>query len=305
MTPTHPTPHPTPRLTPHPTLTRTFHRAGMMTRRVSPMRGGFILPMVVLLTFLMALVIAVILERQAAHALTVRRVAGQYDAHHTRRGLSEVIEAWVRSGQTKPMRERLGPDGLAMTIELAGGLSGRSQGPHTVALYLEDGQQSVLSDFTGLSGDLLLDAKLMFEAFRSISGNTRLQRTLGPVAVSAMSAPREMLIAAAMAAGTSGSPEAFAEAVLAQRDPGPLSAQAVQQAGSEAGYQGEALQRLIRLVAPETTLWRLRADVSAGGRLVDRYLGYAIVHGAGRRDRLSSGATRRGSILQLEQVLVD
>lgn len=268
-------------------------------------RGGFILPMVVLLTFLMAMVIAVILERQAAHSLTVRRVAGQYDAHHTRRGLSEVIEAWVRSGQTKPMRERLAPDGLAVTIELPGGLSGRTQGPHTVGLYLEDGQGTVLADFTGLSGDLLLDAKLMHNAFRAAGGSSRDERMLGPVAVSAESAPRELLTAAAQAAGATGNPEAFADAVLAQRDPGPITPQSLQQAASEAGYQAEELQRLLRLVAPETSLWRLRADVSAGGRLVDRYVGYAIVHGSGRRDRLSAGTTRRGSILQLEQVLLD
>src|SRR5262249_23640476 len=70
---------------------------GLMARRGREHRPAFALPMVVLLTLVAAVTLTVILERQAADALTVRRQIGNYEAQHVARGLGEILETWVNS----------------------------------------------------------------------------------------------------------------------------------------------------------------------------------------------------------------
>ncbi|MFY7895702.1 MAG: hypothetical protein ACOVP8_05680, partial [Phycisphaerales bacterium] len=96
-------------------------------------RGGFALPLVVLLTVIAGILLAAMLDRFGTQQTFAQRQLEQYRDHHIARGLQEAMQAWVNSidTQTQSLKASLGERGKAFDLELDG---------QRVTVYLEDGQ---------------------------------------------------------------------------------------------------------------------------------------------------------------------
>ncbi|MEK6701463.1 MAG: hypothetical protein AABZ53_04310 [Planctomycetota bacterium] len=262
------------------------------------------MPLVIMITVSLTLLTAVVMSRQSAHGLSARRQIGLLESHHVKRGIQGAIDAWLRRGQSRPFRERIGPDGLIAEIEVSDGITPSATGTEKVRLSVIDAQDKVLVDFSGLQGQTLLDARDFAGSFKERSPEefARQTRTLGPVAVSAASASAEVLSAALFAVTESANEGSeFVSSVMSMRGAGPMNPQAFNQAIIDAGLTPEKQSKLLRLVVPETSLWKLRADIVRGDTVIDGYDGLLLTEGRGPRMAGSSGSQRRSAILTLDR----
>ena len=99
---------------------------------------GFAMPVVIVLAMVVAIMAALMLERQAAQRLAVQRQLNQYRDHHFQRGVREVVGAWTDTLGGQPIEKMVDIDGHALDIAMAD--SG------WLSVYLYDGQGSTLSD---------------------------------------------------------------------------------------------------------------------------------------------------------------
>ncbi len=261
------------------------------------------MPLVVMITVSLTLIAAVMLSRQSANALSVKRQIGLLESHHTKRGIQSAIDAWFKRGQSRSFRDRIGPDGLIAEIEVPDGITTGATGIEKVRLFVTDAQDKVLADFSGLQGQTLLDARDLAGTFKERSPELfqTQTRTLGPMSVSAASASPEVLLAAVYAVTESANEGSnFVASVLKLRGDGPIDAQAFNQAVIDAELTPEKQAKLLRLVAAETLLWRLRADVVRGDTVVDGYDGFLLSESRGGRNA-GGGGQRRSSILTLDR----
>jgi hypothetical protein len=272
---------------------------------------GFVMPLMVLLVLVVGLSLSVYLTRQSQHSLTVRRQVDQYEAHHVGRGLSEIIDAWIRDSLRgrRAIKDILGENGHAFDITIPEGLSGRGRS-ETVRIRLKDGQGTVLSDLSGLAGQPLSDAKDLLSALREVAGDRAKasHRRYGPVQISIQSASREVLVAAATAAGAGANADSFLGSIeRSLGDRTTLSADSIRVAATDAGFQPDVAAKLQRLLSADTSFWQIIAEVRVsnglgGDTMVDRYVGYAqISSSGGRRERSSSGWSRHGTILVFDR----
>lgn len=249
---------------------------------------AFALPLVVILSMVATMAIAVMLERQGQQTRsTIRQMRWTQD-RHLERGVREVTGAWL-TGASRRLPEIARGGGHALDLTMDGG--------RTIRLDIEDAQGSILSTFEGVS-----DAELPFAegAYDSIlmrvgDGQTleRWTRPVGPVAISAVSAPEEVLAAAVAPMMGDGQASAMARDIVQARE------------GSESGTGTQWLRRIIadyasdmedrrtlqRMIVGEPGLWRLRISVKdERGDIGSMY--EAVVHVDGReiRQRADSGA---------------
>ncbi|MCA9298618.1 MAG: hypothetical protein KDA28_06100, partial [Phycisphaerales bacterium] len=105
-------------------------------------RPAFAIPMVILLTIVMSLMIAVMLERNGAQRLQVRRTLESYNDHHMKKGVQEIVNAWLRTLPNAPLAELLGEDGKIVEISMLDGVR--------LTIFLEDGQRSIRYDASSI-----------------------------------------------------------------------------------------------------------------------------------------------------------
>jgi len=271
-------------------------------------RRAFIMPMVLLLTLMVGVIVASLMERQSAYSLTSRRQVGQYESHHIARSINSAVEAWLQTVRGRPIREMIDSEGKLVEIRCDGGFGPRSGGSETLRLFLKDAQDRVRVDFAGLTGQTLQDAQRLVRAAKDALGDDLggLSRALGPVAVSAGSASQELIEAAVSAAtDSSTSGTGFVSTLLELRGQGPLTAQAFNQALIDGGFTPEQQASVARLVASDTTFWSLRVDVVQGDRVVDRYEGYLSSTPQGRGAGSGAATSRRGNVIGLERIRLD
>lgn len=272
------------------------------------MRRGFIMPLVLMITMALTLAAAFILQRQSTQSIIIRREVGQYESHHTTRGVADVIDAWMSGGgRYRSFRDRIDADGRILDITVPDGLSANSKGGDILRLFVKDAQGALLADFSGLTGQTLRDARDALDALKaeSPSGWNRLTRVIGPVTISLTEAPREVL--SALVQGITGSihdGQGFVTSVLKARDEGPIDAQVLNQCILDADLTPELQAKLTRMVTSETTFWALRVDVLRGGTaLVGRYEGYlTTTQGAAARASPGGQPSRKGHVQNLRWV---
>jgi hypothetical protein len=271
-------------------------------------RRAFVMPLVLMLTMVLTLSAAFIIQRQNTQYTVTRRHVAQYDAHHTTRGIADVIDAWLSGGgRYKSFRDRIDGEGRILEISVPDGLSARSSGPDMLRVMLEDGQGTLLSDFSGLTGQTLLDAKRALDALKADNPGEWRQftRPMGPVTVSVVEAPREVL--SAMVQGITESTlegQGFVASLMSARDAGPVDAAALNQAMLDAQLPPEQMAALQRVLTSETTFWKLRIDVLRGGtERVARYDGFLSSMTASRTN--NPGQSRKGHVMNLRAVALD
>lgn len=271
-------------------------------------RRAFIMPLVLLLTMAVTVIVATLIERQSAHALTSRRQAGQYEAHHVARSINSAVEAWLQTVRGRNIREMLDNQGKLVEIRCEEGFGPRSSGPETMVLYLKDAQDTVRTDFAGLTGQSLQDAQKLAVAAKDALGDAfaSKSRALGPIQISAASAPQQLLEAAiAAATDSSNNSTNFIQSLMTQREKGPLTAQAFNQALVDGGFTPEQQAAVSRLIVADTTFWALRVDITSGSRVVDRYDGYLNSTPSGRGAGTGAATSRRGNVVALKRTQQD
>lgn len=273
----------------------------MMTRpRCQP---GFALPMVILLAMVVGLMAAVMLERQGAQRLSVARQLSTYRAHHLGRGVREVVSAWLVSITGQPIENMLGPGGLVLTIT--------TPERQTIQVWMEDGQGSALTDLSGLSGDDLAAARALRDHLETLDRgriDPAWVRAVGPVAISAKSAPEELVRGLALVVTQMKvRATSFTRSIREAREDGDISEADIGQAAEHAGFSPEQKTRMMRLLTAKPDLWLVRAAFSSPdrptdpSRVVSRYEGRVQLGGAGVA-ALGSGLMQSlGSFLSWEE----
>ncbi len=259
-----------------------------------PRRRGFALGIVLLLSVVASVLVGIMLERQLTQSLMVQRQVDRIANHHFERGMAEVLDQWIRTLGARDLREALGDEGLAFSLETESGARLR--------FFLEDGQGTALADVAGLSGDQRSTAVGIIARLARTSGGdlTSVTRPVGPVAVCAASASEEVLAAVIGAAASDDAASGLASAIVSSRDQGKIEPAQLKKLIDDSGLEPPDKERLEAALVAFPSLWRFAVVPDSGkpqGERV-RYVGWAMA-GVGRE---SSGAFRRiSAILSIEK----
>src|ERR1051326_3702558 len=141
-----------------------------------------------------------------------------------------------------------------------------------LAIYMFDGQGSVLIDPTGLLDQDRTDCLGILTALAPIAGDNpdpSWTRTVGPVKICAASAPAEVLEALAnYAAGGGRNGRRFADSIIKARNSQELMQADIQTAESAADLTAEQRQIVDRLVVIKPEMWNMVIDVYQPGQQV-------------------------------------
>lgn len=119
--------------------------------RTSPRlcRRGFALPLVILLTLVVSLGVAVLMQRNSTGYLAARRQADGYIRHHAGAGMREMVNRWLTTVRGR-LKESIESTGLAFSLDLPDGAR--------IMVYFDDAQGSVLARpdaYTGRRREIL------------------------------------------------------------------------------------------------------------------------------------------------------
>lgn len=260
-------------------------------------RRAFALPVVLLLVLIAGIVISAMMQRHVTQVMTTQRESLQYTFHHASKGAQEAIEAWLRqSGATRNMYEALDSDGHAFDLTIDG---------MTVKVSLYDAQDSVLVELAGLSGTLREAGLNIIDELRTVAGAgaARFTRREGPLAVSANSAPREVLLAAVNAITDGVGSDALVSEVMHARENGTITVQNLNDVYTQADVEPELRNKLGMVLTAQTTLWRVVAEAQDSsavytGRPNRRFCGLVMLSGSlGGNPRDRAAALQRNSLI--------
>lgn len=252
---------------------------------------AFALPMVVMLTAVAGVMIGVLLDRQSAEALSVRRQIDEYREHHFGRGAKEIIDYWLRTRGNKPVRDLLDAGGKALDVTLADGT--------VITLRLFDAQGTLNADRATLAAAGIPAPRRALDELASAVG-PRLQaltRKLGPIEVSLASASPEVISAIVNANVSPDKQSDLTAALLDVRAQGGVSPEDLSQALNGVGLENAERDAITRMIAAEPTFFRAILEArTRDGRAIARYGGYAVIGNMMQRGQGDAGA-RRTSIL--------
>jgi hypothetical protein len=271
-----------------------------MRRRAS--RPAFALAIVVLLAGVVVIACAIMLERHAAGRLNLQRELKVYEAHHAGRGLSEVTTAWIMQIPTGAVSQLLGEEGHAFDLVL----DDRS----VVSVSLVDGQGTLLADPSLVASGEREDLIGIRDQLLTLTGYTipaPMLRQVGPLKISAMTAPEELLEAVILHVTGGEGAEGFVRQVLGERADGELKDLDLSKAINDAGLSGPARTQLRRLLSAEPTLWQVKAELTPRGARepTEVYVGMAIIEPRGGIRGRGSTFSPWGPFLSWERVEVD
>jgi hypothetical protein len=238
------------------------------------------MPVVILLTLVVGIMAAVLMQRISTQDLTVRRELEAYRSKHFERGVREVVGEWTTSLIGQPLASMVDADGHALDLELPDG--------SVASVYMFDGQGSVLAEPQGLTEEQRHDGAGIIRALHVLSGGTpdpSWFRPVGPLRVSAMGAPEEVLRAIGMYATRGRGGGGFAAALVEAR----RGSEELQQADLDAAMSAEEMdaeqkQVINRLIALKPEVWGVLVEVyGRRGELVARYAGRFTLPGDGSR----------------------
>jgi len=266
----------------------------------NPHRRGFALPMVIAIMVIATTILGAILVRHSGSQSTVKRHLDAYLDHHTARGMQEAVAAWLNGNANAPMRELLDFDGKAFD------LIGEDGG--VVSVYFEEAQDTALAQFAGLSPQELQLAAGVIDALREDLGPqaARFTRKEGPMTISVLSAPREVLEAAARSVvGGARADDVAIELMRIREDPEPTDGK-LNEAFANLSVTPEDRAKLLQIVTAEPALWRVTIVSSTGAGEPVRYRALTMVPGGRRRSgaagAAAGGVRRSSSFLSWEKV---
>lgn len=252
---------------------------------------AFALPMVIMLTAVAGIMIGVLLDRQSAQALSVKRQVDEYREHHFGRGAKEIIDYWLRTRGNKPVRELLDPSGKALDVTLADGT--------VISLRLFDAQGTLNADRATLAAAGMPGPRRAYDELAATAGQRLplLTRKLGPVEVSLATAPPEVIAAIVNANVSPEKQSDLAAALMELRGRTSIAAEDLSEALNGIGLENSERDAISRLVAADPTFFRAILEArSPDGRTTARYGGYAVIGNMVQRGKADAGA-RRTSIL--------
>lgn len=258
--------------------------------------------MAVMVVLVLTTLLSVMLERHVAQLLSSRRQLDAYAFGQTTRGISEALDAWIRSNGNNPIAGALDSDGLAFTLSTDSG--------QVVRIYLRDGQGLALSELSGLSGDTLqLGYDVVDRLVKEQHSRARqLVRREGPLAVSVNSAPKEVLRAVIEAADVEKSAGDLLGTLVSMRDSqGTLSPDDLTKAIQNAVPDGPSRTQINAMLTANPALWRVEvtAESRSTGQLTAHYQAWALITrtaAPGQGDR-ASAIDRPSSIFGWEPVV--
>jgi len=212
--------------------------------------------MVMLLVLVTGVAVAVMMERQVAQAMTVRRQLEQYQFHHAAKGAQEAIEAWIRSsGASRSLQDALEPDGFAFDLAFQTG--------ETVRVSFFDGQDNALIEMAGLTADAQETARaiLLELSSREGAGARNFIRRDGPLAVSVNAARPEVLFAVVNAITEGEGTQDIVDEIIHQRSQGPLTGAILNEIYSRTTLLPETRSRLTSVLTAQPSLWRVVAQI--------------------------------------------
>ncbi len=235
-------------------------------RRVKRARG-FALPLVMLVGLVSAMIIVLLLERSTSLRLALKRQTNEYAMYHTQAGLTEFLRWWGTAFRLPTPNSYI--QGSTLGFDMAADAGGSLQ----VRLFDEQGrvrrrtaQESVRDIATA---EIFNRAALMIARDNPSTWNS-LIRDRGPSRVHINSAPREVLVALAMAVSKDANGQAFADAVLEARQKEPInSVEKLIQATSTSELKSPERDRLDACFSLTCEYWRVEARaVSSSGEPV-------------------------------------
>lgn len=224
--------------------------------RLNQSPAGFVLPMVLLVMVVGTLMTAVMLNRQSVQSSAVRRELDQYQEHHGVKGLTEVLQAWLSTIRNQAVTDVIGGDPHVLDLILAD--------KSRVSVYLSDGQSQALSSFAHLSPeDREYGNEIMANLSLVVAGDQleAMTRPVGPVAVNAQTAPREVLDAVVRYASGGLDPQDMVADLMRLRQTEALTAASISQIAADAGLDAEARGMFNRLLTATPSIFRIRVEV--------------------------------------------
>jgi hypothetical protein len=233
------------------------------------MRRAFVMPVVILLALVASLTVTVVLNRNSVRTNGVENELRSYVQDHRQRGIREVISTWLQYTGRQSIEDIVTEDGLAFTLDFSG--------DRTLKVWLFESQTTALVNPSGL-GPMQPDVSVIsLTRQREIASATRLAlqsmnpsyvaslgRQAGPLAVSAHSAPIEVIEALTMATiGDEAVAEAFARELVRLRDSGnEITRLGLLDLAREAGVSDDEQPKLTSLWTTRPTLWSVRAELT-------------------------------------------
>lgn len=221
-------------------------------------RDGFALLLTVLVFAIGTIMIGVMIDRQFSSTNSTRRHLDQHVGHHASRGLQECVEQYLMPFLSDSIEAQMGPDGHLLDFVLQDG--------RVIRVYLIDGQGAMLSDLTALTDASQRETGLAAMAhLRELMGRRRpppeLLRRYGPLAVSAVTAPKEVLEAMLVATLGPGGASRLAAEIVSQRERDGLDATGLSEAIGRVAREGEARAAIEALLTVSPVLWNGRIEI--------------------------------------------
>lgn len=257
----------------------------------------------ILLALVAGIVAAVVLETQGDQRQVVERELHDYQSHHFERGVREVVGSWTDTLIGQPIKNLIGDDGHVLDLTTPDG--------YYCAVYMFDGQGSVLTSPAGLNEQDREDAGGILDQLGQLTGDNPDPDTLrpvGPVQVCLASAPDEVLQAVASYAAGPRAGQQFAKRIEDARAKQDLAQPDIETAMNAADVKADQRTVLQRLVTLQPQLWAMVVDVydpskpSRDGTPTVRYLGRFQLPGQGGRQ---SSLQSLGKFLSWEELPVE
>lgn len=258
-------------------------------------RGGFALPLVILLTLVVSLAVAVLMQRNGTGYLAARRQADSYIKAHAGLGIREMVSRWLTQVRGR-LSDSLESDGFAFTLVLPGG--------DHIDVYLDDAQGSALARSDALTGRRreiieMMNAYLDLLEYGPIgaapgqrpppraqtggAGDLPLRRMYGPSEISLKTAPREVLEALAAAVADPKQTVAIADTIIRKREGHDgtrvQEVDEITRSLREVGVDDEAIREIGLMLVATPKLYKVTAELrGSGDRLLDKAEGLLEVN---------------------------
>jgi hypothetical protein len=281
---------------------------------------AFALPLVVILTMVAALMIAMMLERHGTQRLAVQREIDGYQTFHGSRGIREAVMLWMTDAKRGPITAALDRSNKAFDLDLADG--------SVASVYLFDGQGKALGETSSLTGDDLQTAEGILSALHDApakpasrgprsnrgaaappnappgdDGLHPFTRSVGPLTVSALSAPPEVLTAVLSYVSGGANVSSLVREIQDLRDGGALNQAALASVLSKDDLKPDQRGLADRLLTVEPGLWWLVVEVQTpDGVLVARWGGHYAIEGTGGVTAKVGAWEQMGSFLTWDEL---
>ncbi|MCL4221334.1 MAG: hypothetical protein KJZ65_08185 [Phycisphaerales bacterium] len=232
-------------------------------------RRGYAMPLVFLLSLVVAMVLGLAIERNTAQAHNVKRQLEGYRSHHIARGFQEAISAWLSQQNSRTIAQSLGEGGHAIDLSMPDG--------SVIAVYLRDGQGTIL-DPQAASTNNAEQAGSLRNRMQALCAERKLdykdfQRPLGPFAISINVAdPLVLQAVAEEVVGPTRAPELVNKLLERRSEAGQLERQDVLGVGTEMGLDTDTRNTLMDYFTVTPEMWYVTIELRGGAGVSSRAL---------------------------------